>query len=120
MTSPLWKLWIFPIKKGEREVSIIEKKWSGFSKAILRRVFKSRRKNKGFSKKLFAAKELFTDANSFRVRFTDAKLTADEKLLLLASAVFVDILYTADEKLLLLAVAVPEAFILFHAIEFMK
>jgi len=120
MTSPLWKIWTFPIKKGAREVSVIEKKWSGFSKAILRRVFKSQRKNKGFSKKLSAAKKLFTDADSFRVRFTDANLTADEKLLLLAGAVFVDVLYTADEKLLLLAVAVPEAFVLFHAIEFIS
>jgi uncharacterized protein YxjI len=69
MTSPLWKIWTFPIKKGERDVSVIEKKWTGLSK------------------------ELFTDADNFRVRLTDAKLTADEKLLLLASAVFVDLLY---------------------------
>jgi hypothetical protein len=69
MTSPLWKIWTFPIKKAEREVSVIEKKWTGLSK------------------------ELFTDADNFRVRFTDAKLTADEKLLLLAGAVFVDLLY---------------------------
>jgi len=69
MTSPFWKVWTFPIKKGEREVSVIEKKWTGFSK------------------------ELFTDADNFRVRFTDLKLTADEKLLLLAGAVFVDLLY---------------------------
>ncbi len=120
MTSPLWKIWTFPIKKGERDVSIIEKKWSGFSKAILRRVFKSQRRNKGFSKKLSGAKELFADADSFRVRFADAKLTADEKLLLLAGAVFVDILHSADQKLLILAGAVPEAFILFYAIEFIK
>ncbi|CAN1210779.1 Scramblase [Tumidithrix helvetica PCC 7403] len=69
MTSPLWKIWTFPIKKGERDVSVIEKKWTGLTK------------------------ELFTDADNFRVRFTDAKLTADEKLLLLAGAVFVDLLY---------------------------
>jgi uncharacterized protein YxjI len=69
MTSPLWKIWTFPIKKGERDVSVIEKKWTGFSK------------------------ELFTDADNFRVRFVDPKLTADEKLLLLASAMFVDLLY---------------------------
>ena len=69
MTSPLWKIWTFPIKKGERDVSVIEKKWTGLTK------------------------ELFTDADNFRVRFTDMKLTADEKLLLLASAVFVDLLY---------------------------
>jgi uncharacterized protein YxjI len=69
MTSPFWKIWTFPIKKGEREVCVIEKKWTGLSK------------------------ELFTDADNFRVRFTDPKLTADEKLLLLAGAVFVDLSY---------------------------
>lgn len=69
MTSPLWKIWTFPIKKGDRDVSVIEKKWTGL------------------------AKEMFTDADNFRVRFTDAKLTADEKLFLLVSAVFVDLLY---------------------------
>ncbi len=69
MTSPLWKIWTFPIKKGDRNVSVIEKKWTGL------------------------AKEMFTDADNFRVRFTDAKLTADEKLFLLVSAVFVDLLY---------------------------
>ena len=69
MTSPLWKIWTFPIKKGSRDVSVIEKKWSGLTK------------------------ELFTDADNFRVQYTDAKLTADEKLLLLAGAVFIDLLY---------------------------
>lgn len=69
MTSPFWKIWTFPIQKNGRDVSIIEKKWSGLSK------------------------EIFTDADNFRVRFTDGKLTADERLLLLAGAVFIDLLY---------------------------
>ena len=69
MTSPIWKIWTFPIKKGSREVSVIEKKWSGITK------------------------ELFTDADNFRVRYTDLKLTTDERLLLLAGAVFIDLLY---------------------------
>jgi uncharacterized protein YxjI len=70
MTSPLWKIWTFPIKKGDRDVSVIEKKWSGL------------------------AKELFTDADNFRVRFSESKLlTADDRLLLLAAAVFIDLLY---------------------------
>ncbi len=69
MNSPIWKIWTFPIQKDSRDVSVIEKKWSGFSK------------------------ELFTDADNFRVRFTDLKLTSDERLLLLAGAVFVDLLY---------------------------
>jgi len=69
MTSPFWKIWTFPIQKNGRDVSIIEKKWSGLSK------------------------EIFTDADNFRVRFIDGKLTADERLLLLAGAVFTDLLY---------------------------
>lgn len=69
MTSPFWKIWTFPIQKNGRDVSIIEKKWSGLSK------------------------EIFTDADNFRVRFIDGKLTADERLLLLAGAVFIDLLY---------------------------
>ena len=68
MTAPLWKIWTFPIKKGNRDVSVIEKKWPEL-------------------------KKLFSDADDFRVRFTDAKLTADEKLLLLAGAIFIDLLY---------------------------
>jgi len=69
MTSPFWKIWTFPIQKNGRDVSIIEKKWSGLSK------------------------EIFTDADNFRVHFIDGKLTADERLLLLAGAVFTDLLY---------------------------
>ena len=69
MSSPMWKIWTFPIKKSDRDVSVIEKKWSGLGK------------------------ELFTDADNFRVRFTDPKLSADDRLLLLASAVFIDLLY---------------------------
>jgi hypothetical protein len=69
MNSPFWSIWTFPVKKLSRDVAVIEKKWTGISK------------------------ELFTDADNFRVRFNDARLTADEKLLLLAGAVFVDLLY---------------------------
>jgi len=71
LTLSLWKYWKFSIKKGEREVSVVEKtekKWSGFS-------------------------DFFTHPDHFRVRFTDTRLTADEKLLLLAGAVFIDLLY---------------------------
>lgn len=93
MTTPLWKLWRFPIKKGEREVSIIEKKWPGFSKVL--RAY----------------------ADNFRVSFVDGKLTTDERLLLLTGAVFVDILYAADLRLILLAGAVPEIVVLFHVIK---
>jgi len=70
MTSPLWAIenGTFLIKKGSRDVSVIERTWSGL------------------------IKEFFTNADNFRVRYTDAKLTADEKLLLLASAVFIELI----------------------------
>jgi len=69
MTSPIWHPWIFPVNQGSRKIAVIEKKWSG------------------------ALKEIFTDADNFRVKFIDPKLTSDQKLLLLASAIFVDFLY---------------------------
>ncbi len=92
MTTPTWKIWKFPIRKGEGEVSVIERKWPGFSKAR------------------------YSYADSFRIRFTDARLNTDEKLLLLTSAVFIDILYAADLRLMVLVGAAPEAIILFYVI----
>jgi uncharacterized protein YxjI len=69
MTSPIWQIWTFTVSKGDRKIAVIEKKWSGLMK------------------------EMFTDADNFRVMFIDAKLTTDEKLLLLTSAVFIDLSY---------------------------
>jgi len=69
MTASLWKPWTFPVLRGAAKIAVIEKKWSG------------------------AMKELFTDADNFRIRFIDQKLTDDQKLLLLVSAIFVDLLY---------------------------
>lgn len=69
MTSPLWRIWTFTVSKGNRQVAVIEKKWSGLMQ------------------------EMFTDGDNFRVRFIDAKLSTDERLLLLNSAIFIDLLY---------------------------
>ena len=69
MTSPFWRFWQFPVVRGTKSVSLIEKKWSGFGK------------------------ELFTDADNFKVTYLDPALTLDQKLLLLTGAVFIDILY---------------------------
>jgi uncharacterized protein YxjI len=69
MTSPIWKIWTFEVSKGDRQVAVIEKKWSGL------------------------VKEIFTDGDNFRVRYIDSRLTADEKLLLLNAAFFIDLLY---------------------------
>lgn len=92
MATPTWKIWKFPVRKGEREVSVIERKWPGFSKAR------------------------YSYADSFRILFADAGLSTDEKLLLLTSAIFIDILYAADLRLMVLIGAAPEAIIIFHVI----
>jgi hypothetical protein len=69
MTSPFWRFWHFPVLRGSKSVALIAKKWSGLGK------------------------EMFTDADNFKVTFIERSLTAEDKLLLLTGAVFVDILY---------------------------
>jgi uncharacterized protein YxjI len=69
MRSGLFRPWTFPFLKGGEEQAVIEKKWSG-----------------GFT-------ELLTDKDNFRVRFLSPTLTANERLLVLAAAVFVDLVY---------------------------
>jgi uncharacterized protein YxjI len=69
MRSGLFKLWTFPFYRANAEVAVIEKKWSG------------------------AFNELFTDKDNFRVRFVSPGLSADERLLVLAAALFVDLQY---------------------------
>ncbi len=67
--SPIWKPWTFPFEKGGRPVGTVMKKWSG------------------------ALTELFTDADSFRIEYTAAELTPDERALLLAAGLFIDMQY---------------------------
>jgi uncharacterized protein YxjI len=69
MSSPIWRFWKFPVLRGTKSVSLIEKKWSGFGK------------------------ELFTDADNFKITYIDPSLTSGQKLLLLCGAVFIDIIY---------------------------
>lgn len=69
MQAPVWKLWTFPIFKGEYQVALILKKWSG------------------------VMKEVFTDADSFTLEFKSQKLTLAEKELLLFASLFIDIIY---------------------------
>lgn len=69
MKSGLFKLWTFPFYRGDTQVAVVEKKWSG--------VFN----------------EMFTDKDNFRVAFQDPSLTADQRMLVLAAAVFVDLQY---------------------------
>lgn len=68
MRSGLLSFWTFPFFKNEAEVAAVEKKWSG------------------------GLTELFTDKDNFRVRLGPG-LSADERLLVLAAAIFVDLQY---------------------------
>jgi hypothetical protein len=58
--------WTFPVKKRGRQVACILKKWSGIGR------------------------EMFTDADTFLVRFEDPALSTDERRLLLAAALAID------------------------------
>ncbi|MCE3009562.1 MAG: hypothetical protein LW875_02990 [Proteobacteria bacterium] len=69
MKSPLWKIWTFPITENGRPVALIEKKWSGL------------------------LKEVFTDADQFRLGFHESSLSNDDRKIILAAAVFVDLQY---------------------------
>lgn len=69
MRSGLFRVWSFPFLREGQQHAVIEKRWSG------------------------ALTELFTDKDNFRVSFTAPSLTADERLLVLAAAIFVDLQY---------------------------
>lgn len=71
MRSGFLSFWTFPVTdpRTGRQVAVIRKKWSG------------------------ALKELFLDADNFQLEFTDSSLSKEERLLLLAAALFVDLQY---------------------------
>lgn len=69
MQSAPWKIWTFPFKKNGRDVAMLKKKWGGI------------------------LTEAFTDKDSFQIQYGDPSLSNDERLLILASAVFVDLQY---------------------------
>lgn len=69
MKSGLFQLWTFPFFRGEQQVAVIEKKWGK------------------------ALNEILTDKDNFRVAFQDSSLTVEQRLLVLAAAVFVDLQY---------------------------
>jgi len=62
----IWRPWRFPIVRGTRQVACIKKKWSG------------------------VGKEMFTDADNFTVAFEDPGPSADERMLILATAMAID------------------------------
>lgn len=69
MNSGFFQFWTFPIQRGENEVSVIRKKWSG------------------------VLKEAFMDADNFQIEFKGSTLSEVEKALILASGIFVDLQY---------------------------
>lgn len=69
VSSPIWRIWTFQFTRLGTPVAKIEKKWSGI------------------------LMEALTDKDRFRVEYTNDSLSEDERVLLLASAVFVDLLY---------------------------
>jgi uncharacterized protein YxjI len=69
VASPIWRIWTFEFFHGSKVVGAIKKKWSG----------------------LFS--EVFSDRDNFLVEFSDPSLSAEEKQLILAAAIFVDLKY---------------------------
>lgn len=69
MSSPVWRLWTFPFVKNGIEVAVVQKKWGGL------------------------VKESLMDADSFQVTFHSRELRTEERLLILAGAIFIDIQY---------------------------
>ena len=69
VSSPIWRIWNFTFVKMGRPVATINKKWSG----------------------LFS--EIFTDKDNFVIDFADPTMAANERLLILASSIFIDLLY---------------------------
>ena len=65
--SPIWRLWTFPVLDAHGQtMGQISKKWAGF------------------------AQEYFTDADNFQIDFGKHAWTAQERALVLASAVLID------------------------------
>lgn len=69
MKSPIWKIWTFPFLYQGREIARIEKKWTGIMA------------------------ETFTDKDTFLISFNEDNIGQEEKLIMLASSVFVDLRY---------------------------
>jgi uncharacterized protein YxjI len=69
VSSPIWKIWTFPFRKDGNEVSRIEKKWSGI------------------------LKEAFTDADTFRIVYSNPDINNRDRNLILASSIFIDLRY---------------------------
>ena len=69
IVGPFFKPWTFELHFGGRRVGSIVKRWGGLTK------------------------ELFTDADSFRIEFEHPGISPDERALLLCAGVFIDMQY---------------------------
>lgn len=69
MRSPLWRVWTFPFQRDGMAAAVITKKWGGI------------------------VKEAFFDADNFLVDYTRPDLSGEERLILLAAAIFIDLRY---------------------------
>lgn len=69
VSSPLWKPWTFEFMSNNQRHAVVEKKWSGM------------------------LKEMFTDADTFRLGFDNPNLGDDARWLLVAAALFIDLQY---------------------------
>lgn len=68
VASPLWKPWTFPFERNGREVAVIRKRWAGL------------------------LTEAISDKDRFQVQLTP-EVRSEERLLLLAAAIFIDLRY---------------------------
>lgn len=74
VSSAPWRLWTFEFMRDGQRHAVIEKKWSG------------------------GLKEIFTDADNFRIGFDNPSLPDHVRWLLIAAAIFVDLQYFENNK----------------------
>lgn len=74
MRAPFWKIWTYPIYRGETEVARIQKKWGNF------------------------LTEMFTDSDTFVIEYLDTSLTVSERQLIIGAALLIDIQYFEDNQ----------------------
>lgn len=64
--GPRWRLWTFPVVYNERGLAVITKKWGG------------------------ALREMFSDADTFLVEFTEDSLTPEQRIIVFAASISID------------------------------
>lgn len=74
VASPIFKLWTFDFKQKGQEMASIKKKWSGI------------------------LAEGFTDKDNFLLEFISPQLTEEEKVIILASSIYIDLIYFEMKK----------------------